>query len=242
VRRRSSPVNYSIGDTTNGQIYAQKFAVVSMAPAAYVDNYAMQRIGSQKMSQSRASGINGRKTLLLLLLLFAIPADRSSAQTPPPLLDEHTLEGVPPTAVKKLAIRFSLGAFAGRFEETPLSAVRKAVGEGTIQHQGDAGGSVHWLCYRRPQHRLWVMSSELGGSDHRVTEIVEELIEKDNEVSTDCAILPEKFVPVAFDDKLHLGMSRSEVVTVLGTPSKSGADQILYSHNRKLAHGFEEIG
>ena len=80
-----------------------------------------------------------RKTLFLLLLLFAVPADDCSAQTPPPPFDEHAFERVPPTVVNRLATRFSLGAFAGRFEETPLSAVREAVGEGTIQHQGDAG-------------------------------------------------------------------------------------------------------
>src|SRR3954470_17139081 len=100
---------------------------------------------------------DGRKTLFLLLLLFAIPADDCSAQTPPPPVDEHAFERVPPTVVKRLATRFSLGAFAGRFEKTMLGAVRKAVGVGTIQHQGDAGGSIYWLCYRRAQHRLWVV-------------------------------------------------------------------------------------
>jgi len=185
-------------------------------------------------------GIAGRKTLFLLLLLFAIPAGPCSAQTPPPPLDEYVFEHVPPTVAKRLAIRFSLGAFAGRFEETPLGAVREAVGEGTIQHQGDAAGSIHWLCYRRAQHRLWLVSSEMGGADHRVTEIVEELTEKDTETSTDCAIIPEKFAPLVFDGKLHVGMSRSEVVTAMGPPSKSEAAQLMYSHDGKLAHGFEE--
>jgi hypothetical protein len=190
-------------------------------------------------------GLAGRKALFLLLLLFAIPANDCLAQTPPPPLDEQAIERVPPTVVKRLATRFSLGAFAGRFEETPLGAVRKAVGAGTIQHQGDAGGSIYWLCYRRAQHRLWVMSSEMGGRDHRVTEIVEELTEKgteakDTETSTDCAIIPEKFAPLVFDGKLHLGMSRSEVVTALGPPSKSDAAQMVYSHAGKLAHGFDE--
>ena len=148
---------------------------------------------------------------------------------------------MPPTVVKSLATRFSLGAFAGRFEETPLGAVREAVGEGTIQHQGDAGGSIYWLCYRRAQHRLWVVSSgEMGGPDHRVTEIVEELTEKDTGTSTDCAIIPEKFAPLVFDGKLHLGMSRLEVVTALGPPSKSEAAQMVYSHAGKLADGFDE--
>jgi hypothetical protein len=194
----------------------------------------------RSISNARQFGVGGRKTLFLLLFLFAIPAGDCSAQTPPPPFDEHALERVPPTVVKRLATRFSLGAFAGRFEETPLSAVRKAVGEGTIQHQGDAGGSIYWLCYRRAQHRLWMSSGDIGGPDHRVIEIVEELTEKDTETSTDCASLPEKFAPVVFDGKLHLGMSRSEVVTAMGRPSKSEAAQMLYSHHGKLAKGFEE--
>ncbi|MDN5002060.1 hypothetical protein ACFQZO_14305 [Bradyrhizobium sp. GCM10027634] len=181
------------------------------------------------------------KTLLLLLLLFAIPATDCSAQIPPPPLDEHAFEHVPSTVVKRLATRFSLGAFAGRFEETRLAAVREAVGEGTIQHRGDAAGSIYWLCYRRAQHLIWVVSSgEMGGPDHRVTEIVEELTDKDEGTSTDCAIIPEQFSPVAVDSKLRLGMSRQEVITALGPPSKSKAAQIVYSHEGKLAHGFDE--
>ncbi len=192
------------------------------------------------ISNPRQCGVSGRKTLFLLLFLFAIPAANCSAQTPPPPFDEHALDRVPPTVVKRLATRFSLGAFAGRFEETPLGAVREAVGEGTVQHQGDAGGSIHWLCYRRAQHRLWLSSGEIGGPDHLVTEIVEELTEKDTEASADCAVIPEKFSPLVFDGKLHLGMSRSEVVTALGRPSKSEAAQMVYSHHGKLAKGFDE--
>jgi hypothetical protein len=194
----------------------------------------------RSISNERQFGVDGRKTLFLLLLLFAIPANTCFAQTPPPPFDEHAFERVPATVAKRLAIRFSLGAFTGRFEETPLDAVRKAVGEGTIQHQGDAAGSIYWLCYGRAQHRLWVTSGELGGTDHRVTEIFEELIEKDTGTSTDCAILPEKFAPLVFDGKLHLGMSRSEVVKALGRPSKSEAAQMVYSHAGKVAHGFDE--
>jgi hypothetical protein len=195
----------------------------------------------RSISNVRQFGVDGRKTLFLLLLLFAIPADDCSAQTPPPPVDEHAFERVPPTVVKRLATRFSLGAFAGRFEKTMLGAVREAVGVGTIQHQGDAGGSIYWLCYRRAQHRLWVVSSgEIGGPDHLVTEIVEELTEKGTETSTDCATIPKRFAPLVFDGKLHLGMSRLEVVTALGPPSKSEAAQMVYSHHGKLADGFDE--
>ena len=81
----------------------------------------------RSISNVRQFGVDGRKTLFLLLFLFAIPADDCSAQTPPPPVDEHAFERVPPTVVKRLATRFSLGAFAGRFEKTKLGAVREAV-------------------------------------------------------------------------------------------------------------------
>jgi len=180
-------------------------------------------------------------SILMFCFFSLLTADVCSAQTPPPPIDEHAFERVPPTVTKRLATSFSLGAFAGRFEETRLDLVRKAVGQGSIQHQGDAGGSIYWLCYRRAQHRLWVVSGgEIGGPDHLVTEIVDELTEKDTGASTDCAVIPEKFSPVVFDSKLHLGMSRQEIITALGPPSKSETAQIIYSHEGKLANGFDE--
>ncbi len=65
----------------------------------------------RSISNVRKFGVDGRKTLFLLLLLFAIPADDCSAQTPPPPVDEHAFERVPPTVVKRLATRFSLERF-----------------------------------------------------------------------------------------------------------------------------------
>ena len=88
----------------------------------------------RSISNVRQFGVDGRKTLFLLLLLFAIPADDCSAQTPPPPVDEHAFERVPPTVVKRLATRFSLGAFAGRFEETPLAARRGPRSRGRRDH------------------------------------------------------------------------------------------------------------
>jgi hypothetical protein len=72
-----------------------------------------------------------------------------------------------------------------------------------------------------------VSSGEIGGPDHLVTEIVEEITEKDAGRSADCAIIPEKFSPVMFDSKLHLGMPRQKVLTALGPPSKSEAARIV---------------
>ena len=88
---------------------------------------------------------------------------------------------------------------------------------------------------------MWVVSGgELGGPDHLVTEIVVDRAEQDAGSSTDCPVIPEEFSPIVFDGKLHLGMSRQEVITALGPPSKSEAAQIVYSHQGKLADGFDE--
>ena len=51
----------------------------------------------RSISNVRQFGVGGRKTLFLLLLLFASPADGCSAQTPPPPVDERVFERVPPT-------------------------------------------------------------------------------------------------------------------------------------------------
>ncbi|MBC9879826.1 outer membrane protein assembly factor BamE [Bradyrhizobium sp. INPA01-394B] len=50
----------------------------------------------------------------------------------------------------------------------------------------------------------------------------------------------DKFAPVAVDGKLHVGMSRQEVITALGPPSKSDGAQMVYSHAGKLKNGFDE--
>jgi hypothetical protein len=42
----------------------------------------------RSISNVRQFGVDGRKTLFLLLLLFAIPADDCSAQTAPPPVNE----------------------------------------------------------------------------------------------------------------------------------------------------------
>jgi hypothetical protein len=182
-----------------------------------------------------------RRTLLSLLVLVAVPLGACRAQTAPPPLDERSLDQVSPTVAKRLARRFSLGAFAGRFEATPLAAVRQAVGQGTVRHQGDAGESLYWLCYRSAGQRLWIVSGgELGGADHRVTDIVAERADQDTAALPGCAELPAAFAPLEIDGRLRLGMPRPDVVTALGPPSGSDGDQMVYRHEARRKDGFEE--
>ena len=165
---------------------------------------------------------------------------KAGSHAPPPPFDEHAFKRVLPTVLKTLATGFSLGSFVGRFEVTPLGAIREALGKGTIQHQGDAAGSLYWLCYTYGQQRLWVVSGEMSGPDHRVTEIIEELTEKDALASADCDIIPKKFSPVVFDSNLRLGMSRHEVTRALGPPSQSDSAQIVYARAATTADSFDE--
>ena len=193
----------------------------------------------RSISNVRQFGVDGRKTLLFSSS-FRAPRERllradAAAASRRTCVRARAADGGEEIGDPLFARRIRRPLRGDAARSGPRSRRRR-----DHQDQGDAGGSIYWLCYRRAQHQLWVVSSgEMGGppSRHRDRE---ELTEKDTDTSTDCAIIPEKFSPLVFDGKLHLGMSRQEVITAFGPPSKSEAAQIVYSHDGKLADGFDE--
>lgn len=116
-----------------------------------------------------------------------------------------------------------LGKFRITFEKTTLAEVMRAVLGGTILHNGDAGGSVYWLCYSDPGagyiDRIWIQSSgEMGGPDQAVTEITAARLHNSRQ-SAECPLLPANLRSVAFDGQLWLGAKEKQVESVLGPPS-----------------------
>jgi hypothetical protein len=67
----------------------------------------------RSISNVRQFGVDGRKTLFLLLLLFVLPANDSSAQTPPPPVDEHAFEPRNPPSRISLPAELSLSQTGG---------------------------------------------------------------------------------------------------------------------------------
>lgn len=175
----------------------------------------------EKSSIQKARGITSFAAGCLLLL--ACSAAPISAKTPPPALPSWRVMPYRATLRSEPAAGFTLGAFDTRFEHTTLNDVRGALHAGQIERQGDAGGSILWLCYTNthamPVERIWIVSSgEMGGPDHAVQEIDIENAPSSGP-SHDCPSLPKAMTPVIVGAGLEIGSPISSVVLHLGQPS-----------------------
>lgn len=170
--------------------------------------------------------------------LFLIAATVSSfAETPPPTIpiDAVTRKATMKTQPSK---GLMMGAFYVRLEKTTLADVRNTVGVGDISHRGDAGDSIYWVCYTNVAparvERVWVAShGEMGGRDHRVTDISAELLPNPSP-TPDCPSLPERFKPLILDSQLWLGASENDASARFGPPSYYKTPWLSFDYQGKL--------
>lgn len=160
------------------------------------------------------------KRLAVAALAF-VASGAILAKTPPPVepFESRTWAA---SMVKAPTPGFTLGKLRVRFEETTLGEVKKAASSGQISHAGDAGDSNYWLCYtlsqRQQPARIWIMSSEMGGTDHAVTNATVVSL-KSAKPTADCPTLSEKLFPVSLDVPLWVGSREAAVQRALGAPS-----------------------
>jgi len=97
--------------------------------------------------------------LFTLSLALAAPAMADAPFAPPtPLLDPGSVK----PGARPIPQTFSLNGIDGTLEKTTFAQVQKRFG-GQLKRQGDAGGSLAWLCYDLPgKHlRVWLSAGEL---------------------------------------------------------------------------------
>ncbi|MHC8345001.1 hypothetical protein [Pseudomonas sp. RT6P73] len=127
-----------------------------------------------------------------------------------------------PASLKKAPSKSAtFGAFVIEFEKTTLAQVMSKASVGTIEHRGDAGDSVYWLCYSQPNAgaRIWIISNgEMGGDSHAVTGVIAEQF-KSARASIDCPALPVKLQPLSLANHLWLGSTDVAIQNMLGMPS-----------------------
>ena len=184
--------------------------------------------------------------------VFAAPnagdnAPETIAQVSPPEVPIELFQGELYTVKKPIALQFTLGAFTGHFEGTTLDEVSKAANGGIIQHQGDAGTSMYWLCYTSPDKRapqkLWIMSDgEMGGREHGVTEVITVPMPLNTEPTTVCPALPANMQAVSIDQAIKLGMKRANLIKMLGKPTKVQGDWLVFNHLGDVGNNFTELG
>jgi len=182
------------------------------------------------------------KILFASSLAFALSA---AANPAPPSMPFDAIAWKP-TATAKLSTGFKMGALQVRWEETTLAAVLVAAGAGTIQHQGDAGGSLYWLCYTvegANGQRIWLEADgELGGQERAITRIVAEQL-KNAKSEDGCPTLPRALNPLALSQGLWLGQTETNARRTLGKPSHTEGRWHSFDYQAKVtgscAGGFD---
>lgn len=173
-----------------------------------------------------------KKTLLLTLLSISI----SVTAAPPPAGSGVDAIAWPASMHRKPTSGITLGKFHVLFEKTTLAQVKSAASAGEIANQGDAAGSISWLCYtisdRQDTGRLWITSGEMGGRNF-VTGISARSLEN-MKPSVDCPLLPKNLQLISLDVPVWLGSSDSQLWKVLGQPSHAGNGWREYDFRTKV--------
>ncbi len=130
----------------------------------------------------------------------------------------------------------TLGRWSIDFERATLPEILSRVAIGEIQHAGDAGESLYWLCYTvagKAPARLSITShGELGGAERAVTGVV--LVKlKSGQPASGCPALPPRILPAALQGNLWTGMQEGSVIKRLGAPSYRNREWIPYDFEGK---------
>lgn len=162
----------------------------------------------------------------------------------------ETFAAVPPPTVPQPSAHFqatlhappssglTMGSLSVRFEQTSLADVLREAPAGALSHQGDAGGSIYWLCYTNLNattgERIWIVSDgEMGGDSHVITGVIAQRLAH-GRASADCPALPGHLKPLAFEHGIWLDTPADAVRRKLGAPSSHGASWEWYDYAGKV--------
>ena len=151
-----------------------------------------------------------RKSLGCGLVSAVLPVAAALAGFPPSAVDESISKAETAwRAATKPSEGLAMGPLKITFEKTTLPEAMRAIKSGSIKHQGDATGSVYWLCYTTrnlgENVRIWIEASgEMGGPEHAVTEVAVQRIANDRP-APECPILPKLYQPLTFNNGVWLG-------------------------------------
>ena len=179
--------------------------------------------------------------LRLAVAVVGLVTASSWAAAPPEFpfpdgLAQATLAARPATALH-------LGDYAVQFEQTALLDVVHTLGSGKINHQGDAGGSLSWICYdipgKRLTQRLWITAGELQNGKVADGVIAREAVLPR---TPDCPVLPAKYRPAQIDHALWLGSSRAAADHALGPASSERGGWLEYEYQGKYRVAAPQSG
>ena len=141
-----------------------------------------------------------------------------------------------------LTSRVTLGSATIRLEETTFASVARKLGDASIMHVGDAGGSRYQACYAAngtAPARYYLESGEMGGGD-RVMQVDAVGVDvataaEDPIIATHCRTLLPGTPPLTTNRGIRLGLTRADVERRVQRRGRDSAGVMLYE--RSDAHG-----
>lgn len=129
----------------------------------------------------------------IVMTLAIAPIANVLAQHVSPHQAIPSVASVMPTRTTALFPDAQAGSLKIVLEKTRLFDVQHAFG-GTIQHEGDAGGSSEWLCYAGPDAHgapavFWFLSGEMGGAEESILSLAQQP-NPDGKVPDGCSAAP----------------------------------------------------
>jgi hypothetical protein len=172
------------------------------------------------------------KPCAFALLLFAVPALACPGDAIPPPREPET-SASPATLARDPAPGLRLGALAIELEKTTFASLLEAIGTGRLDHHGDAGESLYWVCYtwQAGGQRLWLTSGEMNGGEY-IDGLTAIALRGEAMPTPACPELPARFTPVVASGVPWLGATEAQVRSELGEPGVN-ADYRRYSHEAK---------
>lgn len=172
-----------------------------------------------------------------LFSLGGTAAVAPSSTTPPPTQPFESITW-PATRATEPTKGVTLGDFRVEFESTKLEDIRQKASRGAISHQGDAAGTVNWLCYTvrhgAMSDRIWITSSEMGGPEGFITGVTATRTTTLIAVPS-CPLLPEYLEPISIDVPVWLGANAQDFDKALGPPSHVEGAWRWYNFQTKVA-------
>jgi hypothetical protein len=168
---------------------------------------------------------------VLMLLSVALPQTGARVLLEPP--DWNFPQEAKATVAKEMLGSLRVSTVAITLEETRLDKVEQLLG-GTTGAKGDAGDSVGWLCFHGTDGRnawiLWLESGEIDGP--YIGSFQWQLISSDAEIDRRChALSGSATIKLALP--LKLGMTKAQLLRVLGKPSLRRGQRLIYLHEHQ---------
>ena len=168
----------------------------------------------------------------VLLAVIAALGDMKPRWEPPGFLGRTVSAGF--TVAKDMVPSITIGSFHVILERTHLDEASNRL-NAIIGHAGEMGEEESWVCVQgQDQNAPWALWLRSGDIDNDIDGKVIGgflLLRRSANDSLDSRCGRAKDSRIAFPIPLRLGMSRTQVLAILGSPTSQSEKHMFYSHH-----------